>query len=331
MQQATNSTFDKKLITYKQVVSHYLESLISQEQPASLYEPIKYALNGNGKRLRPILLLLATEAFGGDIEKAVPAAGAIEILHNFTLVHDDIMDDDETRRGRPTVHNKWDADIALLAGDGLVALAYKSLLRTPTERFFEIHRLFTECILELCEGQALDKEFESRENVSMTEYIEMISKKTGCLIGMCARMGGVLAGANQEEISALKVYGESLGIAFQIQDDLLDITSSEKILGKDFGSDIKRKKKTFLLIHALEHANANQRNAIGDHLQHNNITKNDIYNIRQLFEEIGSIKCAYKTAEHYINKAKQNLTLLSSHTKIEDLAQFLSIILKRKF
>jgi geranylgeranyl diphosphate synthase type II len=329
--QADNTTFKNKLITYKQIVSHYLDSLISQEKPASLYEPIKYALNGNGKRLRPILLLLTTEVFGGDVEKAIPAAGAIEILHNFTLVHDDIMDNDETRRGMPTVHNKWDTDVALLAGDGMVALAYQSLLRTSTERFAEIHKLFTECILELCEGQALDKEFEGRENVSMAEYIEMISKKTGCLLGMCARMGAVLAGENQEDISALRVYGESLGIAFQIQDDLLDITSSEKVLGKDFGSDIKSKKKTFLLIHALEHANASQRNAIWGHLQQNNITKNEIYHIRQLFEEIGSIKCAYKTVEHYINKAKQNLSLLSSQTKIEDLAQFLSIILKRKF
>ncbi|MFQ5627813.1 MAG: polyprenyl synthetase family protein, partial [bacterium] len=305
MPKPITSSFDEKLNTYKHIVSRYLISIVKQEKPVSLYEPIRYALNGSGKRLRPILLLLTTEAMGGDVEKAIPAAGAIEVLHNFTLVHDDIMDNDVTRRGRPTVHHKWDVDVALLAGDGLVALAFQSLVRTQTKRLVEVHKLFTNCILELCEGQALDKEFESYDSVSMDDYLKMISKKTGCLLGLCAQMGGVLAEGNEQEVAALKVFGESLGVAFQIQDDLLDITSEEKVLGKDFGSDIKRKKKTFLLIHALEHATPSQKNAILDDLLLEQVDKDGICRIRQKFEEIGSIACASNKIQDYIKNAEQ--------------------------
>jgi len=331
MPNPNTSSFDEKLNMYKHVVSRYLTSVVRQESPVSLYEPIRYALNGGGKRLRPILLLLTTEALGGAVTRAVPAAGAIEILHNFTLVHDDIMDNDATRRGKPTVHNKWDVDAALLAGDGLVALAYQSLVSTQTKHLVEIHKLFTKCILELCEGQALDKEFEAHHRVSMDDYLKMISKKTGCLLGLCTKMGGVLANGNEQEIAALRVFGESLGIAFQIQDDLLDITSDEKVLGKDFGSDIKRKKKTFLLVHALEYATPSQRNAILDDLLRDQIERDEICRIRQKFEEIGSITCALETIQQYIKNAEQSLAELPLRAKTIDLQQFLYFILKRKF
>jgi geranylgeranyl diphosphate synthase type II len=330
MQDPANS-FIEKLTSYKEAVSCYLASFTQSEKPHSLYEPIRYTLNGNGKKLRPSLLLLTTEALGGDVEGAIPAAGAIEILHNFTLVHDDIMDNDETRRGRPTVHHKWDANVALLAGDGLVALAYQSLARTPTPHIIEIHKLFTDSILMLCEGQALDKEFETRTAVSMDEYMEMIGKKTGRLIGLCTQMGGVLAGARRHEIEALKVYGESLGIAFQIQDDLFDITSSEKILGKDFGSDIKSRKKTFLLIHALECATDSQRNAIEQDLMKPQIGRDEIYRIRRKFEETGTIDSALKTTQNFLAKAEESLALLAPQHGTKMLEQFLKFILKRKF
>lgn len=326
-----SSTFDQKLLTYKQPVSQYLSSIITKEKPQSLYEPMKYVLSGGGKQLRPVLMLLTANAFGGAVERMIPAAGAIEILHNFTLVHDDIMDNDATRRGRPTVHHKWGIDVALLAGDGLVALAYESLARTQTDRLIDVHRMFTECILELCEGQALDKEFEVSEDVSMEAYLEMIRKKTGRLLGLCTEMGCALSGGSKTDMVALRGFGESLGIAFQIQDDLLDITSEEKVLGKDFGSDIKRKKKTFLLIHALEHGTEAQRAEIRKEMQSEQISRDGIYRIRQHFEEIGSIQCALTTVQEYIDTAEAHLDSLHRDISTGDLKNFLRYILKRKF
>ncbi|MCA9732497.1 polyprenyl synthetase family protein, partial [candidate division KSB1 bacterium] len=225
----------EKLADYKKRVHTFLSAKINPRRPFSLYEPIHYTMSGDGKRLRPALTLLTVEAFASSVDNALPAAAALELLHNFTLVHDDIMDRDATRRGRATVHNKWDLNIALLSGDGLVALAYEALLETKSEKILSISRLFTQGLIEVCEGQALDIEFEKRNDVLADEYLDMIGKKTACLLSMCTQIGGLLANVTTENIALLKQFGWSLGIAFQIQDDLLDITADQKLLGKDFG------------------------------------------------------------------------------------------------
>ena len=303
--------------------------MLTREHPQSLYEPIRYTLQGGGKRLRPILLLLAAEAVGGDYRTALPAATAVELLHNFTLIHDDIMDEDDTRRGRPTVHAKWDNAVALLAGDGLVALAYKSLLATKTDRLAEMSRVFTDGIIELCEGQALDREFETRARVSMPEYMEMIAKKTSRLLSMCVQIGAMIGKATDDQIRALAVYGTNLGIAFQIQDDLLDITVDQAVLGKDFGSDIQQKKKTYLLVDALEQADPDSRNALDDYLNKDSIDGAMILQVRQIFGTVGTLDRAQQAIRKYIEEAEASLHVLDRHSKIAYLNQLLELVLKR--
>ncbi len=275
-------------------------------------------------------MLLTTEAFGGSIDKTLAAAAAIELLHNFTLVHDDIMDRDKTRRGRATVHNKWDINVALLAGDGLVALAYETLLETPSHEILAISKLFTQGLIEVCEGQAMDIEFETRDHVLTEEYLEMIGKKTARLLSMCAQIGGLIAGANQEECDHLNNFGMSLGVAFQIQDDLLDITADENILGKDFGSDIKQHKKTSILIYALEKSSAKQIDEIQRVYKQKEITATDILTVKNIFAETGALRHAKKLADHYFSTASQSLNKLADRAEVTFLKQFLNLVLNRK-
>lgn len=226
-------------------VEEHLDATIKKEFPQELYAPMKYALSSGGKRLRPVIVLLSCNSVGGDYRAAVKGALAVEIMHNFTLVHDDIMDNDFLRRGKPTVFRKWDINTAILAGDGLMSLAFKILAETSHTKLPEIFHIFSGSILTICEGQALDKEFESMENVSVEEYMDMISRKTAVLFSTCCRIGGIIGNAEKVCFDALKNFGLELGIAFQIQDDLMDIVSEEKDLGKDIGSDIAQGKKSY--------------------------------------------------------------------------------------
>lgn len=328
--QISGQAFIQKLESLKALINEDIYRFLDRERPASLYEPMRYTVQGGGKKLRPILLLLSTESLGGEVRNALPAASAIELLHNFTLVHDDIMDNDDTRRGRQTVHQKWDVATALLAGDGLVAVAYKRLLETHSPRLPEILQLFTNGIIELCEGQALDKEFETRDSITMADYMEMISKKTACLLSLCTQIGGIVAGAGRAELEGLKQFGECLGRAFQIQDDVLDITTDESLLGKDFGSDVKSRKKTFLLIHALEHANAAQMRAIQRILAQDEIRREQILAMRNTFETIGSIHAAKRAVEENIAQASSSLQHLQHTAACESLMQFLQLVLHRR-
>jgi len=323
------TSFEERLNFFKKIVSASLESMLAREHPQSLYEPIRYTLQGGGKRLRPILLLLATEAVGGDYRTALPAATAVELLHNFTLIHDDIMDEDDTRRGRPTVHAKWDDAVALLAGDGLVALAYKSLLETETGQLAEISRLFTDGILELCEGQALDREFETQARVTMPQYLEMITKKTARLLSMCVQIGAMIGNGTDDQVQAFAEYGTNLGIAFQIQDDLLDITVEQAVLGKNFGSDIQQKKKTYLLVDALEHGNAALRQDLDDYLAQDSIDHATTLQVQQLFTAAGTLDRTRQAVRRYIRKAKASLQRLEPHSETAYLDQLLEFVLKR--
>jgi geranylgeranyl diphosphate synthase, type II len=222
--------------------------------PANLYSPVEYSLEMGGKRLRPVLLLLSYNMFSDSVQNAIPAALAIEIFHNFTLLHDDIMDKADVRRNRPTVHKKFSENSAILSGDVMAFLSYQYLLECKSDNLNEVLWLFTKTAIEVCEGQQLDMEFENRLNVEESEYLEMIRLKTAVLLACGLKAGALLANANIKIANQLYEYGINLGIAFQLQDDLLDSFGSQESFGKKIGGDILANKKTFLSIKALENA-----------------------------------------------------------------------------
>tara|TARA_B100000700_G_C15062714_1_gene866994 strand:- start:10359 stop:11333 length:975 start_codon:yes stop_codon:yes gene_type:complete len=243
--------FSRRLNAYQELINLSLLEIVKGLEPNYLYNPIRYVLSGQGKRLRPALVFVTADGFGVDENRTLPAAMAVEILHNFSLVHDDIMDNDDFRHGKQTVHQRWDISTAILAGDGIFCLAYDQLNRLDglTSSYLKI---FSNSTIRLCEGQALDKDFESRQKVSLDEYLEMVSLKTGTLLSLCCKLGGILGGASDHQINSLGEFGLQLGKAFQIQDDILEIYSNVKDMGKSLGSDILTDKKTFLTIKAAE-------------------------------------------------------------------------------
>ena len=231
-------------------------------QPASLYEPSEYFLKIGGKRIRPVLCLLGNELFSDLHPDAFLAAKAVELFHNFSLVHDDMMDEANLRRGQPTVHTKYDANTALLVGDIMVIRAYEYLQPIQSNHLSKILGLFNQTAREVCEGQQLDMDYAKRSTVSLEEYIHMITLKTSVLLAASLQMGAIIGGAGEHNCSHLYEFGKKLGIAFQIQDDYLDAFGDAVVFGKDAGGDIKQNKKTFLLIRALETANPEQLNAL---------------------------------------------------------------------
>lgn len=234
-------------------------AVLEKSEPAGLYAPVNYSLEMGGKRVRPILLLLAFNLFSDEMENALPAALAIEVFHNFTLLHDDIMDKAEVRRNRPTVHKKFGENGAILSGDVMAFLAYKSLLKSKTQSLSELIGLFTNTAIEVCEGQQMDMDFENRMQVTEEEYIEMIRLKTAVLLACSLKAGALVANAGKEVADQLYEFGINLGLAFQLQDDLLDTFGDQKIFGKKIGGDIIANKKTYLLIKALQNASDDQK------------------------------------------------------------------------
>jgi geranylgeranyl diphosphate synthase type II len=216
-------------------------------------------MSGGGKRIRPTLLLLACEAYGGNLQEAMPAAAAVEMFHNFTLLHDDIMDNAVVRRGKPSVFAKWGENVAILSGDAMLILAYRLMADCPKDKLAEVLSVFTETTMEICEGQQWDMEFETRMDVRVEEYIEMIRLKTSVLLAAALKIGAILAGAPAEDAKKLYDFGVCLGLAFQLQDDWLDVYGDPKVFGKNIGGDILCNKKTYMLITALEQADACQR------------------------------------------------------------------------
>jgi geranylgeranyl diphosphate synthase, type II len=241
------------------LVKDALPHLVDRKEPRELYEPVRYVLEGEGKRFRPVLLLLAAECYGVASDRALPAALAVEVFHNFTLVHDDIMDHADERRRRPTVHVKWDESTAILCGDLLMALSYDLLARLKTDCLAEILRVYYEMVAQLCEGQGLDKSFEARDSVSLNEYLSMIDRKTGALLCASLQIGGLIGRASDAALAALRALGVHLGRAFQIQDDLLDLIAEDERWGKMVGGDLIEGKKAFLLLSALERAGGQDR------------------------------------------------------------------------
>ena len=323
--------FSTMIAQLRAQIDEKLVNSIPEIAPHSLYEPIRYFIGIGGKRLRPILLLLSAQAVGGSIDGAMNAAVAIELLHNFTLVHDDIMDHDHLRRGHTTVHVKWDESVAILAGDGLIGLAYRQLMKLPSQYFTDVCKLFTEGVIEVCEGQAFDKEFEDRDDVDMEEYYRMIGKKTGQLITMSTQIGAILGGGNEEEINLLRDYGAVIGTAFQIQDDMLDIISSEDVIGKTFGSDLVAGKKTFLMIKALNLIETKKRDRILTLMQSPEITKDHLLEIGQIFKDTRIIKQAEEVIVTAFNKANSVLSRFPRPDSAINLRNFSTMLLNRKY
>jgi len=226
--------------------------------PAELYEPIKYILSLGGKRMRPALVLMACDLFGGDPDKAVAPALAIEVFHNFTLMHDDIMDNAPLRRGKTTVHEKWNKNIAILSGDVMLVESYKLLMQVDAGLMGKVLNIFNDTAVGVCEGQQFDMEFEQRDDVHIDEYINMIRLKTAVLLGGALKIGAIIGGASDSDAALLQAFGEQLGVAFQLQDDILDVYGDPEKFGKQVGGDILSNKKTFLLLKALELANEKQ-------------------------------------------------------------------------
>jgi len=229
-------------------INQKLLEVVSPHLPRTLKAPILYFLKTPGKKIRPLLTLLTTRLVGGEISEAMAGAVAIELFHDFTLIHDDIMDRDELRRGRPTIHIKWDDSTAILVGDLLVGLSYKELLKSPSAKRAAVMEIFSNTLIKVCEGQALDKEFESRPQVSLKEYLNMIGKKTAWLLKASCEIGAILGSADAQRIAALGNFGYQIGLGFQIQDDLLDMIAEESKLGKRVGSDFRMSKKTYVTI-----------------------------------------------------------------------------------
>jgi geranylgeranyl pyrophosphate synthase len=240
------------LQNYTKMIEAEMKKIRTDEKIPFFYDPIHYVIELKGKRVRPLMLMLTAEIFGADAEKSRYAAAAVELLHNFTLVHDDIMDEDDTRRGKATVHKKWDINAAILSGDGLMGLAFQKLLQTPKGDIQKIVSEFTKAMIVICEGQGLDKTFENNNEISSRQYLDMIYRKTAALIELSFVLGALIAEKKEKEVAICRSLGRALGMGFQIQDDILDIFSDAATLGKDVGSDFLMKKKTLLSIMLFE-------------------------------------------------------------------------------
>jgi geranylgeranyl diphosphate synthase type II len=251
--------FNHLYVTERRKINTILYNAVKNRKPSSLYEPASYILHSDGKKLRPFLVLLSAKAVGSEFKSAYNAAAAVELLHNFTLVHDDIMDNADKRRGRLTLHKKYDYSTAILVGDSLLSVAYEYLLKDCNGNAKSILNSFTKGLEEICEGQSLDTVFEKRKKVSLEEYVEMIKKKTASMVKMCCEIGAILGGGKPSEVKAMANYGLDIGIAFQIQDDLLDITAKEEKFGKRIGGDLIEGKKTYLFIKALEKSKGEEK------------------------------------------------------------------------
>ncbi|HAW78329.1 MAG TPA: isoprenyl synthetase [Balneola sp.] len=300
----------QQLLEYQQVLQKKIDELSFPEEPKNLYDPLRYFLNLGGKRTRPTLTLMGCSLFGEPGLKAINAAVAVELFHNFTLIHDDIMDDAPLRRGKNTVHEKWNNNIGILSGDVLFVEAYKQLARHEVDVLPELLSIFSRTAKEVCEGQQMDMDFESRNDVSIDEYIEMIRLKTSVLLGAALEMGAVIAKADSNDVAKINEFGMNVGLAFQLQDDILDLYADPEKFGKQVGGDILSNKKTYLLIKAQELANDDQRKQLNDILN-NQTGESKVNNSRALFDELGVKQSAQKRMDAYYLKAKENMNQIN--------------------
>ena len=289
---------------YQQIFVEYLEGYSTIKEPKNLYAPIEYILSLGGKRLRPVLTLMTADIFEGNYKIALDAALSIEVFHNFSLVHDDIMDDAPLRRGHKTVHEKWDINTGILSGDAMLIMAYQLFENYEAETFQALAKLFSKTAIEVCEGQQYDVDFETRNDVTIPEYLKMIEYKTAVLVGAAMKMGAIVAKASKNDQKSIYEFGKNLGIAFQLQDDFLDAFGNPETFGKQVGGDIIENKKTYLYLKALEFLNETDKKELSQLFSSNpkNVS-NKIEKAKQLFESSGSAEVTKKAIQEYTNQA----------------------------
>lgn len=318
-------------------INQAIESLNWEKEPKGLYEPIAYALASGGKRIRPTLALLAAETIinggllnGSVMDDVVPAALALEIFHNFTLLHDDVMDKALVRRGRETVHVKWNENTAILSGDQMLIEAYKELAQVPAGKLPQVLKWFNEMATAICEGQQYDVDFEHASQVTIEDYMMMIEKKTSVLLAYAMKIGGYIAGANESQQEALYQYGLHLGLAFQIQDDILDVYGDPKTFGKKIGGDICANKKTFLLLTALESADAESRAELLQWMMATDRDEEKIAAVTEIYNKLGVREAGEVVMEEHTAIALEQLDKLPQNDATETLRELAEKLATRK-
>lgn len=286
----------------------FLDNLKYERKPSGLYDPVKYVLSMGGKRIRPVLMLLSYGLFKDDVESVLMPACALETYHNYTLLHDDLMDNADMRRGHETVHRKWDANTAILSGDSMLVLAYERMAKCNPVYLSDVLHTFTETALEIGEGQQYDMEFETRNDVTEDEYIEMIRLKTSVLLACAQKIGAILAGASKQDQDNLYKFGEQIGLAFQLQDDYLDVYGDPKVFGKKVGGDIICNKKTYMLINAYNRADAEQRRELQHWMEAETFNSDEkVAAVTAIYNKVGVDKLAIEKIAYYFEESKKYL------------------------
>ena len=302
-------------------VNAALDALPYNRQPKSLYEPVQYVLSLGGKRIRPVLMLLGYNLYKDNPEQILMQALGLETYHNYTLLHDDLMDNADLRRGHQTVHKKWDANTAILSGDSMLVLAYQRMQQCDAKHLPAVLELFTETALEIGEGQQYDMDFETRNDVTEQEYIEMIRLKTSVLLACALKIGAILADASADDAQNLYKFGEQLGLAFQLQDDLLDVYGNPEVFGKAIGGDITSNKKTYMLINAVNRANAAQRAELMKWIEAKEFDRQEkVAAVTRLYDEIGIRQLCEEKINYYFARA---LSYLDKVSVSDERKQFL--------
>ncbi len=313
-------------------INDYIKRLPLGKEPRGLYEPIEYILSLGGKRIRPVLMMMAYELWKDDSDTILPQAVALETFHNFTLLHDDVMDHADVRRGRPTVHKKWNENTAILSGDNMLVMAFKWMQQCPADKLPAVMDIFTNTAIEIDEGQQMDVDFETRDDVREEEYIEMIRLKTSVLLACAVKIGAIMAGAPDEDVLNLYKFGEAIGLSFQLQDDFLDVYGNQDVFGKEIGGDIVCNKKTYMLINALNKAEGDDKKALQKWLAAKVfVRKEKVEAVTAIYNKLGIDKMAKAKMEQYYNEAIAYLDKVSvPDDKKRALKQYADTMMKRE-
>lgn len=314
------------------LVNNYLDNIPYTRKPETLYEPIRYVLSLGGKRIRPVLMLMSYNLYKDDADTILPTACGLETYHNYTLLHDDLMDNADMRRGHATVHKKWDANTAILSGDSMLVLSYQRIAQCAPQYLSQILDLFTTTALEIGEGQQYDMEFETRDDVCEAEYIEMIRLKTSVLLACAMKMGAIQAGASPADQDALYRYGESLGLAFQLQDDYLDVYGDPSVFGKNIGGDITSNKKTFMLINALLRAEGQDKAELEAWIARKDFDRQEkVEAVTRLYTKLGIDRLARERIEYYTREALSCLdTVDTPDERKAELREYTMMMMRRE-
>jgi len=313
-------------------VNAYIKHMPYSHEPRKLYDPIEYELSLGGKRIRPVLMLMAYNMYKEDVDSILPQAVGLETYHNHTLLHDDVMDKADMRRGKPTVHNVWSENAAILSGDAMLILSYQLMADCPNEKLKEVLEVFTRTTMEICEGQQWDMEFETRSDVTVNEYVEMIRLKTSVLLAAALKIGAYLANSPEEDANQLYEFGQKMGLAFQLQDDYLDVYGDPKVFGKNIGGDILCNKKTYMLITALSQANEKQRVELNKWLtMYEYIPEEKIAAVTRIYDELEIGDQCQRIIDTYYAQGLEILNDLSlPNEKKETLKAFVCSLMNRK-